>query len=66
MANAVQCAINGANGRMGRALQNLLREDARFELVAAIGALNEWRDVSKLDVVIDFSSPAERKTAQAV
>ena len=58
MANAVQCAINGANGRMGRALQNLLREDARFELVAAIGALNEWRDVSKLDVVIDFSSPA--------
>jgi 4-hydroxy-tetrahydrodipicolinate reductase len=54
----LRLAINGADGRMGRALQDLLRGDTRFELVAAIGASSDWRNVSKLDVVIDFSSPA--------
>ena len=56
MANAVQCAINGANGRMGRALQDLLRDDARFELVACVNASAEWAKAPKLDVVIDFST----------
>lgn len=50
-------AIIGANGRMGRALQALLRDDARFALAAAISASDAWRDVPKLDVVIDFSTP---------
>lgn len=58
MRDRLRLAINGANGRMGRALQDLLHDDARFELAAAIGASNEWRDVPKLDVVVDFSSPA--------
>lgn len=57
MPDLLRLAINGSNGRMGRALQDLLHGDARFELVAAIGASSEWRNVSKLDVVIDFSSP---------
>lgn len=58
MRNPLRLAINGANGRMGLALQQLLREDARFELVAAIGASDEWRNAPKADVVVDFSSPA--------
>ena len=57
MPDLLRLAINGANGRMGRELQDLLHGDTRFELVAAIGASSEWRHVSKLDVVIDFSSP---------
>lgn len=57
MTDLLRLAINGANGRMGRALQALLHDDARFELAAAIGASSEWRGAPKLDVVIDFSSP---------
>lgn len=57
MPDRFRLAINGANGRMGRALRDLLQNDARFELVAAIGASSDWRDASRLDVVIDFSSP---------
>ncbi len=53
---ALRLAINGANGRMGRALQSLLRDDARFELVARIGSSNDWKDAPPLDVVIDFST----------
>jgi 4-hydroxy-tetrahydrodipicolinate reductase len=58
MSDPIQLGINGANGRMGRALQALVREDARFDLVAAINATDQWRDAPKLDVVVDFSSPA--------
>ncbi len=43
---------------MGRALQALIRGDARFELVACIGASGKWHDAPKLDVVVDFSAPA--------
>ncbi|HKZ11534.1 MAG TPA: 4-hydroxy-tetrahydrodipicolinate reductase [Rhodanobacteraceae bacterium] len=58
MPDQFRLAINGANGRMGQALQDLLHGDARFELIAAVGASSEWRNVPKLDVVVDFSSPA--------
>ncbi|MES2405111.1 MAG: 4-hydroxy-tetrahydrodipicolinate reductase [Pseudomonadota bacterium] len=58
MRNPLRLAINGANGRMGRALQTLLHDDARFELAVAISASDEWRSVPQLDVVIDFSTPA--------
>jgi len=58
MRDPPRLAINGANGRMGQALQDLLHGDPRFQLVAAIGASSEWDDVPKLDVVVDFSSPA--------
>jgi 4-hydroxy-tetrahydrodipicolinate reductase len=65
MPNPIRVAINGANGRMGRALQDLLHDDARFELAATIGASSGWRSVPKLDVVVDFSSPAGFSAALA-
>lgn len=58
MTDPIRLAINGANGRMGRALQALLREDARFDLVATINATDPWRGAPNLDIVVDFSSPA--------
>ncbi len=58
MRNPFRLAISGANGRMGRALQALLRDDARFELAQCIHASSEWRDAPGVDVVIDFSTPA--------
>jgi len=58
MPDQIRLAINGANGRMGQALQDLLHGDSRFELVAAVSASSEWRNAPKLDVVVDFSSPA--------
>jgi 4-hydroxy-tetrahydrodipicolinate reductase len=58
MPDQFRLAINGAGGRMGRALQTLLREDARFELAAMIDTSGDWGSASKLDVVVDFSSPA--------
>lgn len=58
MSDFLRLAINGASGRMGRAVQALLQEDARFELVTGINASGEWRNVPKLDVVVDFSTPA--------
>ena len=62
---AIQLGINGANGRMGRALQALLRDDARFTLTAAVAASDEWRSAPELDVVIDFSTPAGFDSALA-
>ncbi|HLI19445.1 MAG TPA: 4-hydroxy-tetrahydrodipicolinate reductase [Rhodanobacteraceae bacterium] len=58
MSKPTRLGINGANGRMGRALQALLRNDARFALTAMVTTSDEWRNVPKLDVVIDFSTPA--------
>lgn len=58
MRASIQLATSGANGRMGRALQALLHDDARFDLVATVNASSEWQETPKLDVVIDFSSPA--------
>lgn len=42
---------------MGRALQELLRDDARFALLAGVGRSDDWETVPQLDVVIDFSTP---------
>ena len=58
MPEPIRLGLTGANGRMGRALQALLRDDARFALTAAIVASDEWRNAPKLDVVIDFSTSA--------
>lgn len=65
MAARIRLGINGANGRMGHALQELLREDSRFELTAKITRSDDWRAASNLDVVIDFSTPAGFDTALA-
>ncbi|HEX7368730.1 MAG TPA: 4-hydroxy-tetrahydrodipicolinate reductase, partial [Rhodanobacteraceae bacterium] len=58
MSPPLRIAINGVNGRMGSALRTLLENDARFELIASVGSSGGWHDVPKLDVVIDFSTPA--------
>jgi len=58
MSDVLRLAINGANGRMGQALQALLQHDGRFELAAGINASGGWRDAPKLDVAVDFSTPA--------
>jgi len=58
MSDPIRIAINGASGRMGCELQVLLRDDARFELAAAIHASDAWQQAPKLDVVVDFSVPA--------
>lgn len=58
MAERIRVAVNGAAGRMGRALQHWLHGDPRFELAACVNASGQWRDAPKLDVVIDFSAPA--------
>ncbi|MDE2223867.1 MAG: 4-hydroxy-tetrahydrodipicolinate reductase [Xanthomonadaceae bacterium] len=57
MAGWISLGISGANGRMGRAFQALLRDDARFELAAKVARSDDWRTAPKLDVVIDFSTP---------
>ena len=57
MHSPIRLAVNGANGRMGRAFQTLLQDDERFELVAKIARNDDWRAVPQLDVVIDFSTP---------
>jgi 4-hydroxy-tetrahydrodipicolinate reductase len=65
MPRTINLAINGAGGRMGSALQGLLRDDTRFELAVAVNASNGWSGVPKLDVVVDFSSPAGLDAALA-
>jgi 4-hydroxy-tetrahydrodipicolinate reductase len=65
MAERIRLAINGANGRMGRALQQLLQADGRFMLAACVGTSEEWSHLPELDVVIDFSTPAGFEAALA-
>lgn len=65
MSSPIKLAINGANGRMGRVLPDLLHDDARFELVARVNTSNEWAGVPQLDVVIDFSTPVGFSAALA-
>lgn len=43
---------------MGHAFQTLLRDDARFALSTKIARSEDWQAAPKLDVVIDFSTPA--------
>lgn len=65
MPNPIRLAITGANGRMGRALQSLLKGDPRFTLAACIQSSGEWDHVPELDVVVDFSTPAGADAALA-
>lgn len=58
MLDPLRLAITGANGRMGRALRELLRDGARFALAYQINTSDDWRSAPDLDVVIDFSTPA--------
>ena len=58
MSGIIRLAICGASGRMGRALQDLLRDEARYELAARVDSPDEWQRAPELDVVIDFSTPA--------
>lgn len=53
----IRLGLVGINGRMGHAFQTLLRDDARFELAARIARNDDWHADSRLDVVIDFSTP---------
>jgi len=57
MTSKILVGITGVNGRMGRAFQTLLQDEARFQLVAKIARNDDWRAVPQLDVVIDFSTP---------
>jgi 4-hydroxy-tetrahydrodipicolinate reductase len=65
MPNLIRLAINGANGRMGRALQTLLQGDGRFTLAACVQSSEEWDHIPELDVVIDFSTPPGFEAALA-
>ncbi|HXS74464.1 MAG TPA: 4-hydroxy-tetrahydrodipicolinate reductase [Rhodanobacteraceae bacterium] len=65
MTKPLRLAITGASGRMGRALQALLQDDARFDLIARVASSQGWNDVPALDVVIDFSTPAGFEAALA-
>ena len=74
MSRPFRLAIVGATGRMGRALLDLLRDDARFELVAALASSSRLGEpvyaghdgmrfsaewpAAAPDVAIDFSGPA--------
>ncbi|TAN06398.1 MAG: 4-hydroxy-tetrahydrodipicolinate reductase [Rhodanobacteraceae bacterium] len=58
MTEAIQLAISGATGRMGRVLQDLLRDETRFQLAAKLASDRNWRAAPALDVVVDFSAPA--------
>jgi 4-hydroxy-tetrahydrodipicolinate reductase len=58
MRAVIHLAISGASGRMGRALQTLLADDARFESAALVNASDGWAGAPKLDVAVDFSTPA--------
>src|SRR5690348_4872177 len=65
MSSPLRLAINGASGRMGQALQRLLKNDPRFALAACVTTSEEWSCVPELDVVIDFSMPAGFEAALA-
>lgn len=65
MSDSLRVAINGATGRMGQALQRLLHSDARFDLAARVSSSDDWNRSPKLDVVIDFSTPAGFDSALA-
>ncbi len=58
MSKPIRLATTGANGRMGHALRQLLRDDTRFDLAACIASSENWKNAPVLDVVIDFSTPA--------
>ena len=58
---AVKVCVNGALGKMGSRIVALARDDARFDVVAALDlddiARAEAMPTGSFDVIIDFSSP---------
>ncbi|HEU0277964.1 MAG TPA: 4-hydroxy-tetrahydrodipicolinate reductase [Rhodanobacteraceae bacterium] len=65
MDRPTRLVISGATGRMGQALQALLRADVRWNCVAAPRRAGDWSAVAPADVVIDFSVPAGFEAALA-
>ncbi|MBN1150648.1 4-hydroxy-tetrahydrodipicolinate reductase [candidate division WOR-3 bacterium] len=57
MKKPVGIILNGANGKMGRLLKDLIDKDERYRIVSIHDAGSELSDSSKGDVVVDFSSP---------
>jgi 4-hydroxy-tetrahydrodipicolinate reductase len=51
----IKVAINGANGRMGKAIGEVLLKDTQIELVAML-TRNAKPEYNNADVIIDFSS----------
>lgn len=78
MTRLLRLAVNGASGRMGRTLLDLVSAEGGVELVHAVvapgsvhdgqpvpgtvtGALryaHDWSQAPRIDVIVDFSSPA--------
>lgn len=54
--NKIRIAINGANGRMGTAIQHLLQNDSEVDICALIGRSDPHYNYQDIDVIIDFSS----------
>ncbi|RDS79570.1 4-hydroxy-tetrahydrodipicolinate reductase [Dyella monticola] len=60
MTSPIRLAINGASGRMGRALLSLLREDKRFELVSALVSADSVHNGKP--VFVDISASLRQST----
>lgn len=61
----IKVLVNGAKGRMGRAIVQLIQKDKNFALAGAIDFENaaSMGIISKMaDVIIDFSSPGALQT----
>ena len=69
----VRAIMHGCNGKMGRAITTLAKEDAEVEIVAGVDAYTEvaneypvFESIEKCDVeadvVIDFSNAGSRRT----
>lgn len=65
METPIRLAINGAQGRVGQLLCNLVRADPGFDLLARCGSATDWNAVPALDVMVDFSTPAGLSRALA-
>jgi len=57
----IKVAINGANGRMGLAIKEVIKNDTQIELVAEI-TRNDKLEYNNADVIIDFSSEVGLRT----
>ncbi len=63
MSQPLRLAINGAHGRMGRLLVSLAADDPRFAEIVELGSGSDWSPLSRLDVLVDFSTPEGLKQA---
>lgn len=53
----IALAVIGASGRMGREICTLAQENKKFDLAAEVSG-SSWKIKNKIDVAIEFSSPA--------